>query len=143
GGGGGVGGRCRPGGHPGGPGRYRPASKVDDALRAGRLCYDHLAGRLGVALADALVAKECVILTEEGGMITPDGERFFADLRIDLAALERQKRHFCRPCLDWSERRPHLAGAVGAALAARCFDLGWIERGKLDREILVTPKGHE
>lgn len=126
-----------------GPSRYRPASKVDDALRAGRLCYDHLAGRLGVALADALVAKECVILSEEGGMVTPDGERFFADLRIDLAVLERQKRHFCRPCLDWSERRPHLAGAVGAALTTRCFDLGWIERGKLDREILVTPKGRE
>src|SRR5215472_593673 len=77
-----------------GPSRYRPASKVDDALRAGRLCYDHLAGRLGVALADALVAKECVILSEEGGMVTPDGERFFADLHIDLAVLERQKRHF-------------------------------------------------
>ena len=126
-----------------GPSRYRPASKIDDALRAARLCYDHLAGRLGVALADALIARDCILLSDEGGMVTPEGERFFAELRIDLADLERRKRHFCRPCLDWSERRPHLAGSVGAALATRCLELGWIEQGKINRAILVTPKGHE
>ena len=126
-----------------GPGRYRPASKVDDELRSGRLCYDHLAGRLGVALADALVAKDCIQISEDGGMVTAMGERFFAELQIDLSSLERQRRHFCRPCLDWSERRHHLAGALGAALATRCFDLAWIERTKRDRAIAVTRKGYE
>jgi len=126
-----------------GPGRYRPASKVDDELRSGRLCYDHLAGRLGVALADALVAKDCIQISEDGGMVTAMGERFFGELQIDLSSLERQRRHFCRPCLDWSERRHHLAGALGAALAMRCFDLAWIERTKRDRAIAVTRKGYE
>ena len=126
-----------------GPGRYRPASKVDDELRTGRLCYDHLAGRLGVALADALVGKDCIQISEDGGVVTAMGERFFADLQIDLSSVARQRRHFCRPCLDWSERRHHLAGSLGAALATRCFDLGWIERTKRDRAIAVTRKGYE
>ena len=126
-----------------GTGRYRPASKVDDALRSARLCYDHVAGRLGVALADALVTRNCIMLSDEGGMVTPEGERFFIALGIDLVALERQRRHFCRPCLDWSERRYHLAGSLGAALAKRCFELGWIERTKTDRAIAVTRNGHE
>ena len=124
-----------------GPSRYRPASKIDDALRAARLCYDHLAGRLGVALADALIARDCILLSDEGGMVTPEGERFFAELRIDLADLERRKRHFCRPCLDWSERRPHLAGAVGAALARRGFELGWITRLRDTRALAISAEG--
>jgi DNA-binding transcriptional ArsR family regulator len=124
-----------------GPLRYRPASRVDDALRFARLCYDHLAGRLGVALADCLARRNCVAFSDDGGVVTPAGREFFADLRIDLSSLERQRRCFCRPCLDWSERRHHLAGAVGAGLATRCFELGWIEHMKNDRTIAITPAG--
>jgi DNA-binding transcriptional ArsR family regulator len=123
------------------PPRYRPASRIDDALRLARLCYDHLAGRLGVALADTLIRQGCILLSSEGGMVTPAGHRFFAGFGIDLGEAERRRRCFCRPCLDWSERRHHLAGSVGAALAARCFDLGWIERGRTDRAIAITRKG--
>ena len=71
-----------------------------------------------------------------------DGAAFLADgLGIDLAEIPR-RRAFCRPCLDWSERRPHLAGAVGAALAERCFARGWIERIRDSRAVAITPRGH-
>ena len=81
------------------------------------MCYDHLAGRLGVALADALQARGFVEFGVDGGIVTNAGEMFFAELGIDIAAARNGRRAFCRPCIDWSERRPHLAGAVGAALA--------------------------
>ncbi len=126
-----------------GPQRYRPASRIDEALRRARLCYDHLAGRLGVALCEALTKRECVLLSEDGGVVTEAGQRFFADLRIDLGQLQRRRRLFCRPCLDWSERRHHLAGSLGAALAARCFELGWIEPIRDSRAVAVTRQGRE
>jgi len=74
-------------------------------------------------------------------MVTPDGERFFADLHIDLVALERQKRHFCRPCLDWSERRPHLAGVIGRAICGFAFARGWVRRIDGTRALAITPPG--
>jgi DNA-binding transcriptional ArsR family regulator len=123
------------------PPRHRPRSPRDDALRLARTCYDHLAGRLGVAIAGALVARQAVVLSEDGGEVTTDGAAFFSDsLGIDLAGIPR-RRAFCRPCLDWSERRPHLAGAIGAALAQRCFALGWIERLRDSRAVAITPHG--
>jgi DNA-binding transcriptional ArsR family regulator len=126
-----------------GPARYRPASRVDDALKLARLCYDHLAGSLGVALADALAERGYLQFSEDGGVVTQAGRRFFRDFGVDLAALESRRRCFCRLCLDWSERRHHLAGSLGAAIASRCFDLAWIERGKLDRSIVITAKGRQ
>lgn len=123
------------------PPRYRPSSKLDEALRAARTCYDHLAGRLGVGLTDALVARRHIVMSDDGGQVTGSGTRFLDDFGIDLAAAERRRRVFCRPCLDWSERRPHLAGSLGAALAARCFELDWIERGAENRAVTVTDAG--
>jgi DNA-binding transcriptional ArsR family regulator len=124
-----------------GPSRYQPRWRGGDALRTARTCYDHLAGRLGVALADALVEREHVALSDDGGVVTPAGEEFFLGLGIDLCERSRSRRTFCRPCLDWSERRTHLAGAVGAALAARCFELDWIKRVRDTRAVQVTEKG--
>ncbi len=122
-----------------GPPRHRPHSPAEDALRRARFCYDHLAGRLGVAIADSLVARGLVELGDDGGVVTPAGGEFFARFGLDLAA--KTRRAFCRPCLDWSERRPHIAGALGAALAARCFDLGWLQRIRDTRAVSVTAKG--
>jgi hypothetical protein len=118
----------------------------DAALRAARTCYDHLAGRLGVALADALVEGGRVELTSDGGMVTKAGVAFFGRIGIDLDVLatrsgRRSARVLCRPCLDWSERRPHLAGTIGAALCAHCFGKDWIRRNNSTRAVTITPKG--
>lgn len=126
-----------------GPPRHRPSSKLDEALRTARTCYDHLAGRLGVALADALVAQRCVVLGEDGGQVTTKGTRVLGGFGVDVASVERRRRAFCRPCLDWTERRPHLAGAVGAAIATRSFELGWIERLRDSRAVAITTAGRE
>ncbi len=118
-----------------------PRWRGDEALRTARTCCDHLAGRLGVALADALVTRRRIVLAEDGGQVTARGARFLAEFGIDVATIEQRRRAFCRPCLDWSERRPHLAGSVGAAIAARCFELGWIKRVRASRAVVVAPAG--
>jgi DNA-binding transcriptional ArsR family regulator len=119
----------------------------DKALQAARTCYDHLAGRLGVALADALVAAGYAELATDAGVITEAGIEFLARLGVDIDALlarrgKRPARILCRPCLDWSERRPHLAGAVGAALCAHSFTRGWIRRIDGSRAVTITPDGY-
>lgn len=116
------------------------------ALRTARTCYDHLAGRLGVALADSLQAQGHVAIGEETADLTPQGLAFLSDLGLDRERLvlrpgARAGRVLCRPCLDWSERRPHLAGLVGAVLCAHALDAGWIRRTPQSRAVLVTPKG--
>lgn len=123
------------------PPRHRSRSGGDEALRFARTCYDHLAGRLGVALADSLTERGQIELAEEGGIVTAAGEAFLADLGLDLAAARAKRRSFCRPCLDWSERRPHIAGALGAALADRLLALGWLRRQRDSRAVTITPPG--
>lgn len=117
----------------------------DQALRAARTCYDHLAGHLGVALADSLIANQQIELTSDAGIVTARGVTFFDKLGIDGAARKpaRHGRMLCRPCLDWSERRPHLAGALGAALCAHCLTSGWIRRIDGTRAVSVTTKGRQ
>jgi hypothetical protein len=117
----------------------------DAALRAARTCYDHLAGQLGVALTDALVTGGHIALTNDAGVVTDAGVAMFERLGIDVTSIRigsgKNARVLCRPCLDWSERRPHLAGAVGAALCVRAFEENWIRRTKSSRAVAVTPKG--
>lgn len=118
----------------------------DLALRTARTCYDHLAGRLGVAMADALVEAGHAELDQDAGTITDSGLALFDRIGIDIDALSpdsrrRTNRVLCRPCLDWSERRPHLAGAVGAALCRHCFERGWIRRIEGTRAVAITRKG--
>jgi DNA-binding transcriptional ArsR family regulator len=125
------------------PRRHRPASPKDAALRRARTCYDHLAGRVGVALADALTAEGHVVLGDDGGTVTDSGTAFLQGIGIDLHSGRPRQRCFCRPCLDWSERRPHLAGALGAALAATAFERGWIERLRDTRAVAVTGLGED
>ncbi len=123
------------------PPRYQPRSAQDDALRFARTCYDHLAGRLGVAIADALMAKRFIVLTEEGGEVTPAGTRFLAKFGANLNSTPASRRIFCRACLDWSERRYHVAGFVGAEIWRRCLELGWLARRRDTRAVRVTPAG--
>src|SRR4051794_34438732 len=107
------------------------------AERAARSCYDHLAGAVGVAVVDALC--------ERGGLRRDDlslGDAApFAALGVDVAALGRGRRPLTRSCLDWSERRPHLSGELGAALLAAMLDAGWLARRPLGRAVAVTPRG--
>jgi DNA-binding transcriptional ArsR family regulator len=123
------------------PPRHRPPSKLDDAMRVARTCYDHFAGKLGVGLTDALRGHGYVTLSDEGGEVTNSGVAFFEKFGVDLDAARSRRRIFCRPCLDWTERRPHLGGSVGAVLAQRCFDLGWLERMKDGRALTITRTG--
>jgi len=123
------------------PARYRPRSAQDDALRFARTCYDHVAGKLGVAIADALVTARFIVLTEEGGEVTKAGARFFTQFGAELNSRPGSRRIFCRACLDWSERRYHVAGLVGAEIWRRCLELGWLTRRRDTRAVGVTPAG--
>jgi DNA-binding transcriptional ArsR family regulator len=123
------------------PPRFQPRSKLDERLRHARTCYDHIAGRLGVKLAERLTERELVILGDEAGEVTPAGADLLSNLGVDLSAARAKRRVFCRPCVDWTERRPHIGGAVGAALASRCFELRWIERLRDSRALAITPAG--
>lgn len=121
--------------------RFRTGPK-DAALRAARTCYDHLAGTLAVALADAMIAKGLVELGDEAGVVTERGLAFVESVGLGDAS-GGSRRVFCRPCLDWSERRPHLAGRVGSALCQHSFEQGWIRRIGDSRAVSITPKGHQ
>jgi len=121
--------------------RYRPLSGQARALSAARICYDHLAGRLSVDLTDAFVAREYVVLDDKAAEITTAGARFLTEFGIELPTRHSTRRHVSRLCLDWTERRPHIAGSLGAAITKRCFDLGWMERMKGSHAVIVTPLG--
>jgi DNA-binding transcriptional ArsR family regulator len=121
--------------------RYRPLSRQAHALSAARICYDHLAGRLSVALTDALVARNCIVLDDEAAEITRAGASFLREFGVALPPRPSPRRRWCRLCLDWTERRPHIAGALGAAITQRCFDLRWLERMTRSHAVIVTPAG--
>ncbi|WP_432347084.1 winged helix-turn-helix domain-containing protein [Shinella yambaruensis] len=120
--------------------RSRPGPK-DPALRKARVCYNHLAGDFGVRMLDRLVADGDVALDGGEASLTPSGEARIAAIGIDLAALKTQRRPVCRTCLDWSERRSHLAGSLGEALLARFIADGWAKREKDSRAIRFTAEG--
>jgi DNA-binding transcriptional ArsR family regulator len=122
------------------PPRYR-AIRIDEGMRTARMCYDHVAGRLGVGLADALQSRDHIVFGEDAAELTSSGEAFLREFGVDIDAARLRRRLFCRPCIDWSERRPHLAGAIGQALAQRLFALGWITRVRDGRALMVTPAG--
>lgn len=121
------------------PPRTLRAASAGAALAYARTCYDHLAGRLGVLLHDALLDRG--VLDRAGGLaLTPAGVTWLAELGVPVEPLRATRRPLLRDCLDWTERRPHLAGALGAALCHRFLDLGWTARGT-GRAIRLTPVG--
>jgi len=121
------------------PPRRQPGASRDDALRFARSCYDHLAGHVGVAVTDALVSMGHVILTDEGGEVTPSGGRFLSAFGADPRLGTR--RIFCQPCLDWSEARYHLKGLVGARILDRLLELEWLKRVPGSRALQLTSSG--
>lgn len=113
------------------------------ALAEARSCYDHLAGRLGVALLDALVDAGALGRPHRGGAIDmgPHAEKIFGRLGVDLDSAADSRRRFAFSCLDWTERRAHLGGALGAAVLERFLDAGWVKRRGRTRAVLLTHAG--
>jgi hypothetical protein len=119
----------------------RPSSRIDDQMRRARTCYDHLAGELGVAVTDAMQARGYLVMEQDAGELTAAGIAFLGRFGIDLRSPVRRRRALCRPCLDWSERRPHLAGLAGAAVADLALQRDWIRRRPQGRSVEITQAG--
>jgi DNA-binding transcriptional ArsR family regulator len=117
------------------------SSPREPALRKARVCYDHLAGELGVAMYDQLAARGAFALDGGGIALTDIGQHIVHELGIDTASLASSRRPACRTCLDWSERRHHLAGTLGAALLDRFVELGWARRLPESRVMAFSPQG--
>ncbi|MFL5295254.1 MAG: ArsR/SmtB family transcription factor [Phenylobacterium sp.] len=122
--------------------RIRPGPK-EPALRRARVCYDHLAGDLGVGMLDRLTTRGLIVGSGESLVLTADGEAFMTALGLDVPALSALRRPLCKGCLDWSVRRSHLAGALGAALLERFYALGWAAREPGTRVVAFSPRGLE
>jgi DNA-binding transcriptional ArsR family regulator len=113
----------------------------DPHLRHARVCYDHLAGDLGVRLFDRLQARKLILGSGDGLRVTGSGYRFFTEFGVAVDSLQGRRRPLCHPCLDWSERRHHLGGSLGSALLARVFDLKWARRDPANRAVHFSPRG--
>jgi hypothetical protein len=123
--------------------RVRTGPK-DPALRRARVCYDHLAGELGVQMLDAMTRRQLVRRNKDEIALTPAGERFVAaKLQIDVAGIANARRPLCKSCLDWSARRSHLAGTLGAAILNRLYDLKWAARSPGNRIVNFSRNGEK
>lgn len=116
-------------------------SKVSEELCEARTCYDHLAGQLGVAVRQALIHKNYLIDNEEQYSLTPDGIAWLASVEIDVDKLQKKRRKFAYPCLDWSERQFHIGGSLGAAIANLFFEKQWVQRKSHTRALHITSLG--
>jgi len=116
----------------------------DKGLRRARLCYDHLAGEIAVGIADKMIGRRQLHFGSDGGVLTKEGLQFLAALGVDLDENDRggdRSSAFCRPCLDWSERRSHIGGAVGRSIYAALVRDGWVRGSGTGRAVSVTPRG--
>jgi DNA-binding transcriptional ArsR family regulator len=117
----------------------------DAALRTARTCYDHIAGRLAVAITERLIAERAITFEGgEAGHVTVHGRAVFERMGLAPAAASANaatRRPHCRPCLDWSERKFHVAGRLGALICSHCLDHGWLRRGPATRALHITPVG--
>ncbi|WP_299546054.1 winged helix-turn-helix domain-containing protein [uncultured Tateyamaria sp.] len=120
--------------------RVRTGPK-DAQMQVARVCYNHLAGRMGVQMYRSLLGRDLLVEDNENVALTAAGRDFATGFGIDLAELEKGRTLLCRTCLDWSERRNHLAGSLGRAMLTRMEDLGWMHRDAGSRVICVTQKG--
>lgn len=116
---------------------------ADAALRTARVCYNHLAGDKGVQLFESLIDRQFLMPGRDGPTLTEPGTRFFEGLGIEFAALSQSRGPLCRECLDWSERRSHLAGSLGRAAFARIETLGWARRDNSSRAVHFSPQGQK
>jgi len=125
------------------PANHRRPGPRDEAMRKARFCYDHFAGQLGVMLTDGLISQRHLDRIGTEFTVTESGTAALTEFGIDLPAIHKSRRVFARCCMDWSERRHHISGALGAALAARCIELGWIKRVRDSRTLEITEAGYQ
>jgi DNA-binding transcriptional ArsR family regulator len=119
----------------------RRTGPVNEEIRRSRICYDHLAGEVAVQLLERIRDKQFISGEDQEMLLTKRGEDWCGRIGIDLTALRSKRRRICRACLDWSERRVHLAGALGAAILDRLFTLGYAEREVGSRVVILSPQG--
>ena len=119
------------------------SSPREPALRKARVCYNHLAGELGVMVYDTLARRGAFVLDDGALALTADGSKALAELGLDTDKLDGRRRSLCRTCLDWSERRHHLAGVVGEAMLERFEELGWARRSAGSRVVAFTAPGEQ
>lgn len=108
-----------------------------------RTCYDHLAGKIGVAVAESLLEQKIILDSDNKFEISSEGAEWFFDFGINLEELKKQRRLFLKPCLDWSERKNHIAGSIGASLLDKMIAEDWLRRSKDSRAIQITGKGEK
>jgi len=118
-------------------------SKIAAELRFARTCYDHLAGAVAVAVTDALVRAEAIVAADRRYQLGAAGTEIFSSLGVSLDAVGRARRSFAHPCLDWSERRHHLAGALGAGLLVALGERGWVSRRPTSRAVTLHTRGRD
>lgn len=123
--------------------RNTETATSDTGIKYCRTCYDHLAGKAGVAITERLLKQKFIIVKEKQFDVTFKGETWFESLGISVANLKSERRVFARQCLDWSERRHHVAGALGAALLEKVLQLGWVRKTKNSRAVIITAKGQD
>jgi DNA-binding transcriptional ArsR family regulator len=116
-------------------------SDESKAMNTARMCYDHLAGFVGVSVADELVRIAALTRRDRGYVVTRRGRSWLSDFGVDVDSVAESKRKFATQCLDWSERRPHVGGALGASLADRMLNAGWFTRRRANRSLIVTEAG--
>src|SRR5579859_1540745 len=123
----------------------KPAARENIAsnghIKYCRTCYDHLAGKVGVSITDRLLKNKLIVPVETNYEVTTTGRKWFSQLDIETDELKGQRRTFAKKCLDWSERRHHIAGSLGAALLEKMISDDWIRKTKNSRVIIVTAKG--
>ena len=123
------------------PGQKKPPARILTEIEAARTCYDHLAGRLGSSLASAMISHGYLTPFEKEFLLSEEGQSFCFRLGIDLEVVRRQRRMFARRCLDWTDKRDHLGGALGAALTRHYFAMKWLRPGSGPRLVEATPQG--
>lgn len=117
------------------------SNQDNSAIKYCRTCYDHLAGKVGVLITEALLEQQIIETNRNIYNVTKKGDLFFSELEINIDELKKQRRIFAKPCLDWSERKHHLAGSLGAALLDKMLALGYIRKTMNSRAVIITSKG--
>lgn len=108
-----------------------------------RTCYDHLAGKIGVALTDSLLDQKIIVDNNNVFEISPKGEKWFSDFGINVDEVKKQRRLFLKPCLDWSERRNHIAGSLATSIFDKMVSNDWLRKTNHSRAIIITGKGEK